>query len=290
MFYEEVTRAPPPWPPSNKAIQHPAEQAQLRVALRGLRGLDVTARAALLKAVSSHVTPLDDWLDRINANGYATMCLGENHNAVLRRFMAERLFPKLTLDTLAIEDGRSQTQELLESASDDDDYGDLLGADIIGVLRAVRGANPSARIVGIEERAEQYKERVNAGIGSRESSIEGNLRHAFRKGERHVILYGAFHCKDGVAWLHRRLLEDPPAAVEVSQVQNARIGWEHLSGSFEILSQFFDELGLATGDYAISSPSTLPKKLHDWFPIMSTNLLNKFDSVIVFRLPKLKAA
>ena len=160
---------------------------------------------------------------------------------------------------------------------------ELLDADIARLLRNALWANPGLVIDGIEERREQFSTRRQQGTGSRESSIETNLRIRYRPGRRHVVLYGAFHCSHRGGWLFQRLrnrtLPDTPA----DSLVNLRVAWEHVEAPFEAFVYFLDELGLAPGDFVITDPESLAARIDDWFPFLSANELHAFGALAVFR-------
>ena len=219
----------------------------------------------------------------MNRKPVAVLCMGENHEPYLRRFLADRVFATLKMDVLLLEATPREAERIRARVEDGDEQVMLLDADIARLLRNSLEANPGLVIDGIEERPEQRSARIEAATGSRESSIEANFRTRYRPGHRHVVLYGAFHCSHQGGWLFRRLLNQPPPDAPAETLINLRVAWEHVEAPFEAFVYFLDEIGVGPGDFVITDPTTLPAEFDDWFPFLSANELGAFGAVAVFR-------
>ena len=240
-------------------------------------------RAALISEIERAIQPFPAWLDELNRRAIAVLCIGENHEPYLRRFLADRLFATLKADVLLLEATDREVKRLRSRVESGEEKVMLLDADIARLLRHALAANPGLVIDGIEERPEQRSARLRQSEGSREGSIEANFRGRYRPGHRHVVLYGAFHCSHRGGWLFRRLRERPLPDTPPDPLLNLRVAWEHVEPPFEAFTYFLDELGLPAGDFVITDPESLPAQLDDWFPFLSANELHAFGAVAVFR-------
>ena len=281
-FYTDFTRPVAAWPPPDDR-QFPEHHPQAERALARVAALPAKERADLISDIGRTIQPFPTWLVALNRRPVTVLCIGENHEPYLRRFLADRLFATLKADVLLLEATPHESRRMRTRVESGDEQAMLLDADIARLLRNALGANPRLVIDGIEEREEQRSMRIQQGTGSRESSIETNFRTRYRPGRRHVVLYGAFHCSHRGGWLFQRLrkrtLPDTPA----DSLVNLRVAWEHVEAPFEAFVYFLDELGLAPGDFVITDPESLSTHIDDWFPFLSANELHAFGAVAVFR-------
>ena len=282
-LYMDLTRPAPPWPPPAEPIQFPAHHQWAERALVMFAALPPPERAALLAALERALRPFPEWLAALNRRPLAILCVGESHEPYLRRFLAERLFPTLKADVLLLEATADEARRLRTRVESGSDTVMLLGADVARLLRRALATNPTLVIDGIEERREQFSARRRQGAGSREGSIEANLRTRYRPGRRHVVLYGAFHCSHRGGWLFQRLRKQPIPEAPAESLLNLRVAWEHLEAPFEAFVYFLDELGFPPGDFVITDPARLPPEIDDWFPFLSANELRAFGAIAVFR-------
>ena len=282
-FYTDFTRPAAAWPPPEERIQFPEHHPQAERALARVAALPAKERADLISEIGRSIQPFPNWLASLNRRSVTVLCIGENHEPYLRRFLADRLFATLKADVLLLEATSHEARRMRTRVEAGDEQVMLLDADIARLLRSALTANPHLVVDGIEERHEQFSTRRQQGTGSRESSIETNLRIRYRPGRRHVVLYGAFHCSHRGGWLFQRLrnraLPDTPA----DSLVNLRVAWEHVEAPFEAFLYFLDELGLAPGDFVITDPESLAARVDDWFPFLSANELHGFGAVAVFR-------
>ena len=281
-LYMDFTRPVDTWPPDDR-IRFPEHRPQAERALARVAALPAKERADLISEISGAIQPFPNWLAAMNRKSVTVLCIGENHEPYLRRFLADRLFATLKADVLLLEATPHEVRRIRTRVEAGDEQVMLLDADIARLLRNALKANPHLIIDGIEERPEQRSARVQQDTGSRESSIETNLRTRYRTGRRHAVLYGAFHCSHRGRWLFQRLRQRPLPDVPTDALLNLRVAWEHLEAPFEAFVYFLDELGIAPGDFVITDPTRLPDEIDDWFPFLSANELGAFGVVAVFR-------
>ena len=283
-LYMDFTRPAAAWPPPEERIQFPEHHPWAERALARVAALPPEERADLISEIERAIQPFPQWLTALNQRPVAVLCVGENHEPYLRRFLADRLFDTLRADVLLLEATPHETRRMRTRVESGDDRVMLLDADMSRLLRSALEANPRLVIDGIEERQEQRSRRLQQGTGSRESSIEANFRTRFRPGRRHVVLYGAFHCShQGGGWLYQRLRKRPLPDTLSDAILNLRVAWEHQEAPIEAFVYFLDELGLAAGDFVVANPESLPPQIDDWFPFMSANELRAFGALAVFR-------
>ena len=283
IVYDDFTEPVAGWPPPSERIQYPDHHPWAKRALALFAALAPEGRTRVVSQLERAVEPWPSWLDDLNRRKIAVLCIGENHEPYLRRFLADRLFSTLRADALLLEATPAEAERIRARLEDGDERVMLLEADIARLMRNALRVNPQLVIEGIEERPEQRSARVQQGTGSRESSIETNFRTQYRPGGRNVVLYGAFHCSHRGGWLFRRLRERPPPDASADTVVNLRVAWEHVEAPFEAFVHFLDEIGLAPDDFVIVDPELLPAEIEGWFPFLSANELGAFGSVAVFR-------
>ena len=281
-LYMDFTRPVDAWPPDDR-IRFPEHHPQAERVLARVAALPAKERADLISEIGRSIQPFPNWLASLNRRSVTVLCIGENHEPYLRRFLADRLFATLKADVLLLEATAHEARRMRARVEAGDEQVVLLEADIARLLRNSLEANPGLIIHGIEERPEQRSARIETRTGSRENSIETNFRTRYQQGRRHVVLYGAFHCSHQGGWLFRRLLKRPPPDATAETLVNLRVAWEHLEAPFEAFVYFLDEIGIAPGDFVIVDPKSLPAQIDDWFPFLSANELRAFGAVAVFR-------
>ena len=283
IIYDDLTEPVAGWPPPGERIQFPEHHPWAERALARVAALPPEERADLVAVIERAIRPFPEWLAELNRKPVAVLCVGENHEPYLRRFLADRVFATLKMDLLLLEATPREAGRIRARVEAGDEQVMLLDADIARLLRSSVEVNPGLVIDGIEERPEQRSARIDAATGSREGSIETNFRARYQPGRRHVVLYGAFHCSHQGGWLFRRLLERPPPDASAETLINLRVAWEHVEAPFEAFVYFLDEIGVAPGDFVIANPTALPAEIDDWFPFLSANELGAFSAVAVFR-------
>ena len=283
IIYDDLTEPVAGWPPPEERIQFPDHHPWAERALARVAALPHEERGELIAVIERAIRPFPEWLAELNRRPVVVLCMGENHEPYLRRFLADRVFATLKADVLLLEATSREAERIRARVEDGDEQVMLLEADVARLLRSSLEVNPGLVVDGIEERPEQRSARIEAATGSRETSIETNFRARYQPGRRHVVLYGAFHCSHQGGWLFRRLRERPPPDAPAETLVNLRVAWEHVEAPFEAFVHFLDEIGVAPGDFVITDPSTLPAEIDDWFPFLSANELGAFGAVAVFR-------
>ena len=283
-LYDDITRpALVDWPPPGDRIQFPLHHPWAERAVARVAELPPRERTELIAKIEQSIQPFPEWLAALNRSAVTVLCIGENHEPYLRRFLADRVFTTLKADVLLLEATPGEVRRIRSGLEAGDEEITLLDADVARLLRNALAVNPGVDIEGIEERPEQRAARLETSTGSRESSIEANFRARYRSGSRNVVLYGAFHCSHRGGWLFRRLRLRPPPDAPADSLVNLRVAWEHVEAPFEAFVYFLDEIGVAPGDFVIADPATLPPEIDDWFPFLSANELGAFGAVAVFR-------
>ena len=283
IVYDDFTEPVAGWPPPGERIQFPDHHPWAQRALALFAALPPEERAGLASELERAIEPWPSWLDALNRKTVAILCVGENHEPYLRRFLADRLFATLKADALLLEATPREVERIRTRVEAGDERVMLLEANVGRLLRNALRVNPHLVVDGIEELPEQRSARVQRVSGSRENSIEANFRARYRPGRRTVVLYGAFHCSHRGGWLFRRLRERPPPGVPADAMLNLRVAWEHVEAPFEAFVYFLDEIGFPRRDFVITDPELLPDEIGDWFPFLSANELGAFGAVAVFR-------
>jgi hypothetical protein len=267
---------------SGERVHHPNYHPVAEEALTRLDALPAVEREALLDGLRATIVPAATWLDEIDRAGFGLLCLGEDHDAHTRRFLADRVIPALRLDALHLETTPAGLADVERRLRLGRDYAPLLGADIAGVLRAARRVDPALTVTAIEETEQQGQERLRLGGGSREDSLVANLAAAYVAGGRNAVLMGALHCTDDATWLYERFRRLLPPDVANGAV-NLRILGEHQDGPLEAFIYFLDEVGVAPGDFALTDPNALPPAIQIWFRLLWHETFGRYGVVLVFR-------
>lgn len=263
-------------------MRHPNYRSMAERALGQLNALPAAERKALLDRLDAALVPVPVWLDSFDRAGFGLLCLGEDHDELTRRFLAEHILPALRLDALHLETTPSGLADIERRLRLERDYAPLLGADIGGVLRAARLVAPNLTVTAIEETEQQGKDRLRAGVGSREDSLVANLAAVYLPGRRNAVLMGSLHCTDDGGWLYARTRRGlPPEATD--RAVNLRILGEHQDGPLEAFVYFLDEAGIAPGDFALADPGALPPLIQIWFRLLWHETIGRYHAVLVFR-------
>ena len=281
LWYLDEYYVPEVPPISRERVHHPIHHPVARRALARLDALPAAEREALLAGLRAAITPVATWLDEIDRAGFGLICLGEDHDAHTRRFLADRVIPALRPDVLHLETTPPGLADVERRLGIGRDYAPLLGADIAGIIRAARQANPALAITAVEETERQG--RLRTASGSREDSLVANLEAAYVPGRRNAVLMGALHCTDEADWLYERIRRRLAPGVAEPAV-NLRILGEHQDGPLEAFVYFLDEAGIAPGDFALDDPGALPAMLQNWFPLLWHGTFGKYRAVLVFRV------
>jgi len=281
-WIEEEYPQPSAEPPSTVRIQHPFYHEQAVNALQRFARLSEQERNSIKKRLKSGLISMEQWLARLDQSDCRVLCLGELHEESTRIFLAEEFFAKIHIDILMLEATPKALTRLTKRMNAGRTYFPLLDADIMEILRTVRAKNPNVRICGIEETDEQQKE-LRLHSGSRDQSIARNFWHTYRSGARHVILFGALHCANEPNWLFGHLCAQASLPLK-NRMINARVLEEHQNGPVEAFVFFLDEIGIEKTSFVIPDTRALAACIDGWFPSLHRQILQKYRSLIVFRI------
>lgn len=263
-------------PPRIRAAQHTAEAA-----LEGLRTLPPVEQQRLLNRLERAVTRPRPWVEALARTEYRILCLGEHHEPSTRQFLAETFFSRYSVDVLLVEATPAELARIDQWLADGREYVPLLNADIGDLLQTVRRRNPDAAVRGIEETPAQVRSRKDRE-GSRDRTLARNFWQSWQPGQRNVILYGALHCADESTWLYRHLREQMPAREDVA-MRNIRVVGAHQHAPTLAFVTFLRELDIEDGDFVVPETDAIPSEVRRWFGVLDQHILQRYDSVIVFR-------
>lgn len=267
-------------------VQFPDYDHLRKNALRRFAEISPSKRARLRANLQAAMSGLDHWLKAINAAPPDLVCVGEHHDDVTRAFLARQFFSRYVPDVLMLEIRDRDLEILVALMQAGTPRLSLLGADITGIIRTVKLANPRVSIYAIEESRRQMLVRLDRRAGSREDSILANFRQRFVPGKRNVILYGALHCADDPQWLLHRIHTRKAAAGSTLSVNVINA---HGSGGIEAFVNFAEEIGLPSPPFVFPRTSVLDPEWYGWFPPLA-HLLQRYDAAVVFdgRVPDLR--
>ncbi len=268
--------------PSTERIQYPFYHERAVDALQRFSRLSKPERDAIKESLESSLISMEQWRTHLDQSDYQVICIGELHEESTRNFIAEEFFAKFSVDVLLLEATPKELKRLIKRMNAGRTYFPLLDADIMNILRTVRARNPDIRICGIEETDEQQKER-RGHSGSRDKSIARNFWKRFQPGMRHIILFGALHCTNEPNWLFEYLSGQAPFPLKIRML-NARVLGEHQNGPVEAFVFFLDEIGIEKKNFVIPDTSALHPRIYELFQLLNRQILEKFCSLIVFRI------
>jgi hypothetical protein len=283
-WYENMTESHDLAPIPEVRVQFPLHNPWGIGGVNRYEALSDLERADLDELLGQSITQLDPWLDRVSGAEHGLVCLGENHDGHLRRLIATQILPRLPADILMIEANRTGAARMVRH-SGNRDYVPLLNRDISAVILAAKNVNAGVRVLGIEETRRQYDDRRSHKGIAREKAIDQNLRAVYVPGQRHVVLYGAFHCSHQ-SKLYKHLLDDPLPGGSTTML-NIRVAREHIEAPIETFVFFLDEIGFLKGDLAgdivITDTAALAKRFRQWFPFFATNELEHYSALVIMR-------
>lgn len=275
---------PPPNPvevPADAFVQHPGYETMAWKAIEAYEAMPASRQRSLAGNLRRNLGDLGAELDRLARSRLTILCIGENHIASTRRFLAETALPAVALDVLLLEIPDEDLPGIMSKIDAGVAEVPLLGVDIAAVVRAVRRANPDIVIAGIDESASQKAQRTQRNRGSRDISIAGNLRSHIRRGKRHGVLFGALHCADQPNWMYRRIRLGEHR-VKREEIVNVNVIGEHQDGTLEAFLAFIDAIGIRRRNFMIADTGALDRLIFSWFPALTRSFL-RYDAVIVFQ-------
>ena len=263
---------------SSERIQYPFYHEKAAKALQQFSRLPEPEKAAIKNNLKANLVSMEQWLAQLGQSDYQVICMGELHEESTRNFLAEEFFAKFSTDVLLLETTPKNLKRLINRMDSGRDYFPLLNADIMKILRTVKNRNPNINIWGIEETKAQQKDS-----NSRDQSIAHNFRERFQPGRLHVILIGALHCTNEPNWLFKNLCNQASLHVK-ERMLNVRVLSEHQNGPVEAFVYFLDEIGTVTKNFVIPNTNSLHPRIYDWFQMLNQETLEKYRSLIVFRI------
>jgi len=272
----------PTKPPSSERIQHPFYHEEVAKALQRFSRLPEPEKVAIKQNLESNLISMEQWLTHIGQSEYQIMCMGERHEESTRNFLAEEFFAKISTDVLLLEATPEVLKHLIKRMDAGRDYFPLLDADIMKILRSVKERNPAIKIWGIEETEEQQKGQHGHSI-SRDQSIAHNFWVRFQPGRFHIILFGALHCTNEANWLYINLCNQASLSLK-ERMLNVRILGEHQNGPVEAFVYFLDEIGIEKKHFVIPNTDSLHPRIYELFQMLNRQTLEKYHSLIVFRI------
>lgn len=278
---EEYPR-PPTKPPSTERIHPSFYHKQAVDALHRFSRLPKPERDAIIKSLISSLIPIEQWLSHLDQSDYQVMCIGEFHEESTRKFLAEEFLAKFSVDVLLLEATPKELKHLIKRMKAGRTYFPLLDADIMNILHTVRARNPDIKICGIEETDKQQKEQ-RGHAGSRDKSIASNFWNKFQPGMRHIILFGALHCTNESNWLFEYLHSQAPLPLK-ERMLNVQVLGEHQNGALEAFVFFLDEIGIEEKNFVIPDTKALHPRIYEMFQMLNRQILEKFRTLIVFRI------
>jgi hypothetical protein len=274
---EEYPRRPTK-PSSSERIQHPFYHEEVAEALQRFSQLPESEKTAIKNNLKSNLISMEQWLTQLGQSDYQVICMGELHEESTRNFLAEEFFAKVSADVLLLEATPKNLKRLIKRMDAGRDYFPLLNADIMKILRTVKDRNPNIKIWGIEEIKEQQK-----NSNSRDQSIAHNFWDRFQAGRLHIILFGALHCTNEPNWLFKNLCNQASLHVK-ERMLNVRVLSEHQNGPVEAFVYFLDEIGIEKKHFVIPNTNSLHPRIYELFQILNQETLEKYRSLIVFRI------
>ena len=267
--------------PVDAVVQHLGYERLAAEAVEAFAAMPASRRRTLLENLRNHLGNLEEGLTQLNASRLTILCIGEQHMATTRRFIAGVVVPALAIDVLLLESSSDELPEIMKRIDTGLTEVPLLGADIAAIVRSARSTNPAIVIAGIDESASQKAQRFHRKQGSRDISIAGNLRSHVRRGKRHAVLFGALHCADQARWMYRRISLGEKR-VSREEIRNVNVIGEHQDGTVEAFLEFVQTIDVPRRNVMITDTGTLDRLIFTWFPALSRSFL-RFDSVIVFQ-------
>ena len=278
---EEYPRRPTK-PSSSERIHYPFYHQEVANALKQFYRLPESEKADIKKNLASSLISMEQWLTHLGQSDYQIICMGELHKESTRNFLAEEFFAKFSTDVLLLEATPEDLKGLIKRMDAGRDYFPLLDADIMKILRSVNDRNPASKIWGIEETDDQQKGQQGHSI-SRDQSIAHNFWDRFQPGRLHIILFGALHCTNEPNWLFKNLCNQASLHLK-ERMLNVRVLGEHQNGPVEAFVYFLDEIGIEKKHFVIPNTNSLHPRIYELFEMLNQEILEKYRSLIVFRI------
>jgi hypothetical protein len=268
-------------PMNSERIHHQFHHGEAINALQLYSQLPKPDKIFIKEGLNTNLISIKQWTARLRQSDFQVLCLGELHKESTRSFLSKKFFANISVDVLMLEATPKELKRLTKRLRAGRDYFPLLDADVLNILRTVRGRNPDIKIYGIEETDEQAK-HYHGHSNPRDQSISQNFWGTFEPGLRHIILFGALHCANESNWLFQNICNEASPTLR-DQMLNVLILGEHQNGPMEAFVYFIDEIGVEKRDFVIPDTRSLPSYIYKWFPLLDRQTLGKYRSLIVFR-------
>lgn len=276
---EEFPR-PTTEPIRSERIQHPYHHQKAVEALRLFSLLPKPERDSIQENLKSNLISIEQWMTHLRQSNFQILRMGELHEESTRSFLSKKIFADFRVDVLLLEATPQELKDLINRLEIGRDYFPLLNADIMNILRSVRNRNPGIKIYGIEETDKQSKNKMSHS-NSRDQWIAENFWKSFEPGLRHIILFGALHCTDESGWLFHNLCSQASPTLK-DKMLNVKILEEHQNGPLEAFVYFIDELDVEKRNFVIPDTRSLSDHIYKWFPMLNRQILEKYESLVVF--------
>jgi len=262
-------------------IQYQLHHQEAIKALQLFSRLLKPEKTAIKESLKSNLISIKQWLARLGQSNFQILCMGELHKESTRSFLSKEIFANFSVDVLLLEATPEELKRLIKRMERGRNYFPLLDADIMNILRTVRNRNPDVKFYGIEETDKQAKQR-HGRSNSRDQSIAQNFWASFEPGLRHIILFGTLHCTNESNWLFNNICSQASPTLK-DEMLNVWVLGEHQNGPMEAFVYFMDEIGVEKRHFVIPDTSSLPVHIYEWFPLLNSQTLEKYRSLIVFR-------
>jgi hypothetical protein len=282
--WAQLNFVPSPTPvqiPVDAFVQHPGYELMASNAIAAFAAMPASRRRTLGDNLRAGLGNIDEELARLSASRLTILCIGEQHMASTRRFLAEVVVPRMALDVLLLETSSDELLGIMDGIDAGLAEVPLLGEDIAAIVRSARSANPAIIVAGIDESASQKAQRIYRKRGSRDISIARNLRSQIRRGKRQAVLFGALHCADQPDWMYRRVRLGE-RRVNREEIRNVNVIGEHQDGPLEAFLSFIHAVGVERRNFMIADTSALDRLIFTWFPALTRSFL-RFEAVVVFQ-------
>ena len=282
-WYDESYLNPPEEDAKPFEYDHPRFFSMANEALQEYAELSPQERDSFNQKLQSQLMTVDSWAAAVERTGFSILCVGEDHIDLTREFIAQELFSRLSVDILLLEATHAELASILWRMGSEGAGTELLGAQIGGVIQAVRQHNPQVVFKGIEETPEQKERRFDQErAGIRDDSIVKNLWLNFVPGKRHVILFGAIHCTNREACLYQQIRRSAPEDV-LEGVHHLRVVERKQDSLIDPFLFFLDEIGMEKRDFVIADTSALDPRLLKWFALMNPRIFSQYRTLLVYR-------
>lgn len=279
-WFKEEFPEPAEIPEDREQIRYPFHRAKAEDALKRFALLSNSEQSAIKRNLETNLITLEQWILLLDRSPYEIFCIGELHEEATRKFLANQFFAKVSADSLLLETTPDQLQNFIKRMNSGRSYFPMLEADILNVLRAVRGRNAEVRLYGIEETQKQQKGQ-HSGLNSREQSIARNFWDHYRPGKKHFILFGALHCAKEPGWLFDNLQEQASPLLKEKMLSVAVFG-KHQKGSLEAFKFFVQEIGISVEAFVITESNKLHPFIIDAFGLTNNQAFEKYDALVVY--------